>query len=179
MRYFITLAALVGCLAIAASVAVAGNAQNIEPGQPKQEGRQHRRPPKKEPANMGFIADPLPAKPLGFKVAKPPVGTGTPLVVTESNLIAVTPSPTRVAPVVRDHTLPNPNALPPNYNGPGRSNEISGGGFGLGNPFSFIAPLQFDKLDRDHRTDPTTSWTPNTQGPANTVPVKPNPRKGR
>lgn len=187
MRYLMTLSVMVVCLAIGGGLVLAGNAENIDNSKPRSEGRPSRRPVKTNPpaANVGFIADPVTrnVKPHGVKVAKKvPVqtqGEGSPTLVSEASLVAIKPDPTRAAPVVRDHTLPNPNAIPPNYHGPGRSDSINGGGLGLGNPFSFTAPLQYDKLDRDHRTNPSTPWTPSTQGPANSVPVKPTGRGGK
>jgi hypothetical protein len=137
---------------------------------------------------MGFIADPAPRKVnlSGFKVGAtmdPATSSaGQPKnTATLGTKVAIKPSPLRVVPVVRDHTLPNPNAVPPNYHGPGRSDSINGGGLGLGNPFSFTAPLQFEQI-RDNRSSANPSgrkgghgapWTPNTQGPANSGPKKP------
>ncbi len=126
----------------------------------------------------GFIADPIrrPLKNTSAGNTKP----------TQGNFIAdplrlPTGNPTRVTPIVRDHTLPNPNATVP----PPRSryDSINGGGLGLDlNPFDFQAPLQFQQ-QVDKRTNPYPGggrsgghkqpWTPNTTGPANRSPVKP------
>lgn len=135
---------------------------------------------------MGFIADPARRSLSNNSTAKsnPPKGN-----FIADPLRLPTGNPPRVAPVVRDHTLTNSNAVPPK---PRSTAVIQGGGLGLDlNPFDFHAPLNFDNQNRDHRTtatgfpgtgqtgpkDPKKSghdvWQPNTTGSANRSPVKP------
>ena len=128
---------------------------------------------------MGFIADPVrrPLKNTSAGNTNPKLGN-----FIADPLHLPTGNPTRVAPVVRDHTLPNPNAIPPKP----RNTAIQGGGLGLGlNPFDFQAPVNFDNQVRDHRTTTTgfpgvqndpkkgrNGWTSNTSWPANRSPVE-------
>jgi len=129
--------------------------------------------PKKQSSNVTKIVDPI--RPMhGTHTV---TGGGQFTTTTETSLIAITPNPTRVAPVIRDHTVmkpttpKNPYANPPTVTG--------GTGLKIVNPFSFTAPIQPGQ-GRDHRTQvrggghntPSGEFTPNTNGPANKVPTR-------
>jgi hypothetical protein len=151
---------------------------------------------------MGFIADPgrrpLNSVPLNNK----PLNTLTTgnSNFPKGNFIAdpYKPNTGGGTPVVRDHSLPNPNAIPPKP----RNTAITNGGFdagystvadglgldGSGFGFGFTAPVHPRQQVEDHRTPNPgfggngpygdhhggkNGFTPSTTGPANRTPVKP------
>ena len=142
---------------------------------------------------VGYIADPAPRNlnlqgsnvtkitdPIRPKTGIPTfAGSGkmTTATTSQTNLLTITPGPTGVAPVVRDHTIPKPPATTNPYANPPVVTGDSGVSVDFF-PFGFTAPYHRQQIV-DHRTQPSYTgggrtggkrdgtFTPDTNGPAN------------